>query len=316
MRRFGWTTAALLVLAAALVSVTPAASPNFPSHISLPTGFTTEGIAIGRGHTFYVGSTQTTGTYPGSIYAGDLRTGEGAILVPGAEGRSALGIFADNCNRLWVAGGSTGHAFVYDANTGALLKDYTLAPTTPRFINDVYVTNDAAYFTNTSAPIIYMVPLGPNCELGDTFQTFTFPTLTGAGLNGIEGTPNGKTLIVAAFTTGRLYAFDADLLDFHEIVLNELVPRGDGLVLSGKTLYVVQNLPSMAVPGVPGRVAVVELANDLSTGEVVGFLNSTDEPLVNPATADQFGKYLYVVRRNDAPPGPTRIFWLTQLEKH
>jgi sugar lactone lactonase YvrE len=315
MRRFGWTTMVLSLLAATLVAATPAASPNWPSRIDLLPGFLTEGIAIGNGHTFYVGSTATTGTYPGSIYAGDLRTGEGAILVPGATGRSALGIFADNHHRLWVAGGSTGHAYVYDARTGELLQDYTLAPTTPRFINDVFVTKDAAYFTNTSAPVIYRVPLGPGGELSSTFDTLTFPSLTGAGLNGIEGTPNGKTLIIAAFTTGRLYALDTETLAVHEIVLDELVPRGDGLVLSGKTLYVVQNLPSGAVPGVPGQVAVVELSNDLSSGDVVAHLNSADAPLVNPATADQFGDALYIVRRAAPAPAPAS-FYLTRIVTH
>src|SRR5215211_5015778 len=290
MRRFGWTTMVLSLLAATLVAATPAASPNWPSRIDLLPGFLTEGIAIGNGHTFYVGSTATTGTYPGSIYAG-------------------------NHHRLWVAGGSTGHAYVYDARTGELLQDYTLAPTTPRFINDVFVTKDAAYFTNTSAPVIYRVPLGPGGELSSTFDTLTFPSLTGAGLNGIEGTPNGKTLIIAAFTTGRLYALDTETLAVHEIVLDELVPRGDGLVLSGKTLYVVQNLPSGAVPGVPGQVAVVELSNDLSSGDVVAHLNSADAPLVNPATADQFGDALYIVRRAAPAPAPAS-FYLTRIVTH
>ena len=84
---------------------------------------------------------------------------------------------------------------------------------------------------------------------------------------------------------------DAETLEVTEIVLDELVPRGDGLVLSGKTLYVVQNLPSAAVPGVPGQVAVVELSPDLSSGEVVGHLDDSHDPLINPATADKFGKY-------------------------
>src|SRR5215218_670678 len=317
MRRFGWTTLLLSLLAATLVAATPAASPNWPSRIDLPAGFLTEGIAIGKGHTFYVGSTATTGPFAGMIYAGDLRTGEGALLpLSGGTGKSAFGVFADvKCNRLWVAGGGTGHVYVYDATTGALLKDYTVAPATPRFINDVYVTNDAAWITNTSAPVVYRIPLGAGCELSDTFDTLTFPSLTGAGLNGIEGTPNGKTLILAAFTTGRLYTLDAETLEVDEIVLDELVPRGDGLVLSGKTLYVVQNLPSGAVPGVPGQVAVVRLSPDLSSGEVVDHLNSVDNPLINPATADQFGRYLYVIRHNGLT-GAARVFSLTRLEKH
>ena len=91
MRRFGWTTLLLSLLAATLVAATPAASPNWPSRIDLPTGFLTEGIAIGKGHTFYVGSTATTGPFAGMIYAGDLRTGEGALLpLSGGTGKSAL----------------------------------------------------------------------------------------------------------------------------------------------------------------------------------------------------------------------------------
>src|SRR5215208_7063971 len=261
MRRFGWTMLLLSLLAATLVAATPAASPNWPSRIDLPTGFLTEGIAIGKGHTFYVGSTATTGPFAGVIWAGDLRTGEGAVLpLSGGAGKSAFGIFADEqCNRLWVAGGTTGHVYVYD--------------------------------------------------------TLTFPSLTGAGLNGIEGTPNGKTLILAAFTTGRLYTLDTETLEVNEIVLDELVPRGDGLVLSGKTLYVVQNLPSGAVPGVPGQVAVVKLSNDLSSGEVVAHLNSADAPLVNPATADQFGNALYIIRRAAPAPAPAS-FYITRILTH
>ena len=155
MRRFGWTTMVLSLLRRRSFA-TPAASPNWPARVDLPTGFMTEGIAIGKGHTFYVGSTQTTGTFPGSIYAGDLRTR--GLDLPGETGKSAFGIFADDHNR--SAGGATGHVRLR-RDDGALLKDYTVAPTTPRFINDLYVTNDAAYVTNTSAPMIYRIPLGP-----------------------------------------------------------------------------------------------------------------------------------------------------------
>ena len=44
----------------------------FPDIIPLPNGFQPEGIATGRGTTFYVGSIPT-----GAVYRGDLRTGEG-----------------------------------------------------------------------------------------------------------------------------------------------------------------------------------------------------------------------------------------------
>jgi hypothetical protein len=309
MLRLAWTAAALTLVATALVAAIPAASPNFPARIDLPEGFRTEGIAVGRGHSFYVGSTQT-----GAIYAGDLRTGTGDELVPGQTGRAAFGIFVDGRNRMWVAGGATGQAYVYDATTGEeIAGPYTLAPAAPRFINDVYVTRTGAYFTNTSAPFLYRIPIGPRGEIGGPSSVETIPLAPElSGLNGIEATPNEKTLVVVQFTTGRLFGLDPETGAAEEIVLDELVPRGDGLVLVGKTLYVVQNLPSAAVPAAgPGVVAVVELAPDLSSGEVVARLNSTADPLVNPATADRFGRLLYVVRR-DVPGGTT--FWLTRLD--
>src|SRR5262245_66112570 len=91
MLRFAWITAALSLIAAALVGATPAASPNFPPRIDFPAGWRAEGIATGRGSTFYAGDTSN-----GAIYAGDYRTGAGSVLVPGVTGGSAFGVFADN----------------------------------------------------------------------------------------------------------------------------------------------------------------------------------------------------------------------------
>ncbi len=115
--------AAIVVAAGAVAfgALPAAGGPTFPERIDLPPGFAPEGIAIGRGHTFFVGSIPT-----GAIYRGDLRTGEGAILVPAAASRQAIGVEVDTKNRLFVAGGPTGRAFVYDAGSGALLAEYVL----------------------------------------------------------------------------------------------------------------------------------------------------------------------------------------------
>src|SRR4051794_998276 len=109
---------ALLAAAAALLLV-PAGAPAhghptspFPKLIALPDGWQPEGIAIKRS-TFYVGSIPT-----GAVYRGDVRTGQGAPLVPAHEGRAAIGLKVRH-RQLWVAGGPTGKAFVYDAGTGA-----------------------------------------------------------------------------------------------------------------------------------------------------------------------------------------------------
>jgi len=300
MRRLAWIIAALALVATALVVAAPAASPNFPARIDFPSGWRAEGIAVGRGHTFYAGNTAT-----GSIYTGDLRTGEGSVLVPGHTGGSVFGVFADNRDRIFAAGGRNCDALVYDGATGALIAHYVLtAP--PCFINDVSVTNSGAYFTNTAGvPALFKIPIGPNGELGATTETIPVPFTGG---NGIEATPDGKTLVAVSIFSGKLYAVDTESGAAQEIVLDQPLKRGDGLILQGHTLYYVENLP---VAGV-ADVAVVELAPDFSSGTVVARLNSADDPIVSPATADRFGELIYVVRRN-VPGGST--FYLTRLEE-
>ena len=122
----------LLMLAVCFTMVGTAFAAPFPDVIPLPNGFQPEGIASGEGTTFYVGSIPT-----GAIYQGNLQTGEGAILVPAQTGRSAIGLKLDpRTDLLYVAGGATGYAYVYDALTGANVAEIQLSEL-PSFINDV-----------------------------------------------------------------------------------------------------------------------------------------------------------------------------------
>jgi hypothetical protein len=298
MRRFAWSIAAVSLVATALVAAPPAASPNFPARIDFPAGWRAEGIAIGRGSAFYAGDTVN-----GSIYAGDLRTGEGSVLVPGRVGGSVFGVFVDNLNRIFAAGGRNCDAFVYDAETGAVIAHYVLT-VAPCFINDVTVTKDGAYFTNTNgAPAVFKIPIAPNGELGGPVETIPVPFVGG---NGIEATQDGKTLIAVSITTGTLYTIDTATHVVTPIVLDTPLLRGDGLIIQGHTLYYTVNLP------VGSEVAVVEMSADWSTGTVVGHLNSATDPLISAATSDRFGHLIYVVRR--FPAGPVTTYYLTRLE--
>lgn len=128
MRRLAAVAVAATI--AVLGGVPAGAGPSFPEVIALPDGFAPEGIAVGKGTTFFVGSIPT-----GAVYRGDLRTGEGSVLVPGAAGRQAIGMDVDVRGRLFVAGGPTGRAFVYDGRTGVLLAEYSLTGGTT-FVND------------------------------------------------------------------------------------------------------------------------------------------------------------------------------------
>jgi sugar lactone lactonase YvrE len=302
-------TRVLTLLAGLLLfAVAPAsATSSWPETIPLPTGFQPEGIDIGNGHTFYVGSIPT-----GAVYRGDLRTGEGRILVPAQPGRAAIGVdFADK--RIFVAGGPTGRAWVYDARTGATLASYQLAAGTPTFVNDVVVTSDAAWFTESQGAVLYRVPIAPDGTLGSQADVETVPLTgdfslaPGFNVNGIDATPQGDTLVIVQSNLGRLYTVDpasgeADLVE----LAGGDVMLGDGILLDGKTLYVVQNRLN--------RVAVVRLRQDLSSGTITGHL--TDPDLDVPTTIAEFGKALYAVNARFGVPNPAiQPFSVVRLER-
>jgi sugar lactone lactonase YvrE len=283
--------------------VTVLAAAAFPQVIQLPKGFQPEGIEVGRGTTFYVGSRAT-----GAIYRGNLRTGAGAILVPGGSGRLATGIELDRFNRLFVAGAGTGDAYVYNARTGALLRTYDFAAT-DTFVNDAVVTTNAAYFTDSRKAVLYKVPIGPGGRLG-AFETITLTganlAMTGFNLNGIDATRNGKTLIAVQSNTGKLFRIDPASGAVREISLGgESVPSGDGILLTGRTLYVVQNTLN--------RVAVIRLSADLSSGRVVTRLSDPDFAV--PTTIDDHGRRLYAVNARFGVTDPNAEYQVVQLRK-
>ena len=299
------STAAALAIGVVLLAVpSHAADKPFPHVIQLPTGFQPEGIEVGRGTTFYVGSVAN-----GAIFRGNLRTGTGAILVPGAAGKSATGIEFDNRNRLFVAGASTGNAYVYNAATGALLRTYSLAPA-PTFINDVVVTRNAAYFTDSQKAVLFRIPIGAGGALGAA-QTIPlggdFSLASGFNLNGIDATRNGKTLVAVQTNKGKLFTIDPSTGVAREISLGgESVPNGDGILLDGKRLYVVQNQLN--------QVAAIALSKGLASGRVITRL--TDPALSTPTTIDDHGRRLYAVNARFGTPNPGgAAFQVVQLSK-
>ncbi len=193
----------IIALVAASVLAVPVALAKgpFPATIPLPPGWQPEGIAIGNGKTLYAGSRAT-----GAVYKADLRTGKGAVLVQPVAGRAATGL-KFNRGRLFVSGAATGKAFIYDATTGALIREYQLAAA-PTFINDVAVTKDAAYFTDSQKAVIFKLPLGDGGTLPAAAQTLTlsgdFQLVAGFNLNGIVASPDGKTLYVVQNQNNRI----------------------------------------------------------------------------------------------------------------
>jgi len=309
--RTSWRRSIIILLLLTFGFMTMGAAPAqaFPDVIPLPNGFQPEGIAVGTGTTFYVGSIPT-----GAVYRGDLRTGEGEVLVPAQAGRSSIGLkYDDRTGLLFVAGGMTGYAYIYDGQTGANVAEIQLT-TLPSFINDVVVTRDAAYFTNSFQPELYRVPLANNGGLPPEPTSEVIPlggdyqfTPGGFNANGIDATPNGKTLIIVNSVDGALYNVDPTSGIATRIDLGGgSVPNGDGILLQGKTLYVVQN--------VLNQIAVIKLNSDLTSGTIVDTITSSSFRV--PTTIAKFGNALYAVNaRFDTPPTPNTEYEVVRVTR-
>jgi hypothetical protein len=302
---------AVAVGAIALVIVAAASAANpFPEIIDLPNGWRPEGIEAGGQNTLYVGSIPT-----GAVREIDARTGQQFTLVQPTAGRSAIGLEYDTREkRLFVAGGGTGQAYVYDARTGAPLADYLLTPAAPRFINDAVLTKDAVYFTDSMRPWLYRLPFGRKGALPSASEVQTIPLSgdyvhqPGFNLNGIEATRNGDTLIAVQTSTASLFKIDPDtgVADRIELTGGDAT-NGDGLLLEGRTLYVVQNQLN--------RVAVIELAPDLGSGTVVEHL--THPELRVPTTIDRQAGRLYLPNARFGVPNPdTADYEVVNIGKH
>ncbi|MDG6109723.1 superoxide dismutase [Dactylosporangium aurantiacum] len=295
--------AAGVAAAIALPGGTAAAAARgtaFPEVIGLPDGWQPEGIATGRGTTFYVGSLAD-----GAIYRGSLATGKGATFVAGAAGRQALGLEYDTHGRLWAATGTGGA--VYDGATGRLLADYAFGGS---FVNDVVVTRQGAYFTDSYQPSLHYVPLDHAGRLPapPAVRTIALPGGLGdadAFNNGIEATADGRLLVVQMLA-GRLFAFDPRHGTATQVDLGGAsVLQGDGLLRRGPHLYVVRNFFNL--------IAKFRLAPDLRTARLVEEI--THPRFDIPATVAAFGGALYAVNgRFDLPaPGPADTYTVVRV---
>ena len=284
------TVALATVLAAGTMS--GAAAAAFPDTLPLPDGWLPEGIATGTGTTIYSGSRAD-----GSIWKGDLRTGEGEILVD-TDGRVAVGLKVDR-GLLFVAGGPTGDAYVYDAGTGEEVAVLDLTDGSA-FVNDVIVTRDAAWFTDSQSAVLYRVALGPGGtptgEVEPVPLSGDWQQVVGFNANGVAATPDGRTLLVVNSTTGILYNIDPGTGDAVAVDTGDAaLTSGDGILLHGRTLRVVRNSLN--------EVVELQLSPDLLSATLIDTL--TDPDFDVPTTIALHGSRLYVVNaRFSTPPTP------------
>ena len=291
-------TASALTVAAVvgLATGSAAAAEPFPEVIPLPDTWQAEGIATGPGTTVYAGSLAT-----GAVWAGDLRTGEGSVLVEGGDGRIAVGLKYSR-GLLFVAGGPTGMAYVYDARTGDEVASYQLCAANTCFVNDVVVTPDAAWFTDSANAVLYRLPLQGGQPSGSPEVvplTGEWQQVAGFNANGIAATPDGRTLLVVNSTLGLVYTVDPETGVATEVDADTSLTAGDGILLQGRTLSVVRNRLN--------QVAVLRLSPDLTSARLIDTL--TDPDFAVPTTIAAFGGSLYAVNAlfGTQPPAPYAI---------
>jgi hypothetical protein len=280
-RAFTAVTSFLLVALVATFAMPAAAAPA--DVIVLPGASSAEGIANGGGTTFYAGD-----LFAGDIFRGDVQRGTAQVFIDAPTGRMAVGMAADvDHDLLFVAGGFTGQAYVYNTITGATVATYQLGAAGTSLINDVALTKDGAWFTDSFQPRLYFVPVN-DAGVPGSFLTLqvTGPAAEISGefnLNGIQATPDGKTLIVAHSTNGELYTVDPVNGDSATIA-GVSVPSVDGIVLLGRRLWAVQNI---------NQVARIQLSPDLTSGMVEEVI--TNDLFEVPSTAARFGSRLAVI---------------------
>ena len=248
-----------------------------------------EGIGVDKSNgDFYVGSTQD-----GTIYRGNADApGEAKVFLEGGtDGRdAATGIKVDQQGRLFIAGRRTGRAFVYDTASGELIKAFETPPGGDTLINDLTFTEDAAYFTDSFRPTLYRVPLTPD-SVGDLepwldFEGTPLQYEEGFNLNGISASDDGRYLITVRYNAGDLWRIDTETREVSQVDLGgETLTNGDGILLDGRSLYVVRNDP--------GVIDRVELSQDLLSGEVVEEINAPSFRF--PTTIAEYGGRLLVV---------------------
>lgn len=253
----------------------------------------------------YVGSTRS-----GTVYRVNVRDGPSVLevfLPGGRDGRTSVtGMKVDDYGRLFIAGRNTGRAFVYDASTGELIKALETPPAARTLLNDVTVTEDAAYFTDSFRPVVFRVPLTPE-SVGDVGAWLELRTVVphgnGFNLNGIAATPDGRHLLTVHFNSGRLYSIDTRSKEVTEVDLDTRLTTGDGLWLEQQTLYVVRENPA--------SVVTVVLSSDFASGDVTATL--THPSLDLPTTLAKVGERLLIVNSQLDGTPPELPFTVTSL---
>jgi sugar lactone lactonase YvrE len=136
--------------------------------------------AAGRGSTFYAGD-----LFRGDIFRGDIRKGTAELFIDAPDGRMAVGMAVDlRHDLLFVAGGTTGQAYVYDTRTGATVATYDLGEPATTLVNDVTVTPSGGTLLVAPTPLGKLCTVDPRTGASELVEGVDVPLADGLVLDG------------------------------------------------------------------------------------------------------------------------------------
>jgi hypothetical protein len=290
-----------------------------PETVALPAGFRPEGIASGPGTTYYAGSMANFPNFQsnGIIVTGDLLTGSQSVLVPAWSGRAVRGLyFDDRSGLLWAAGNLGTKQFVWAirATDGKVVYEESVLGGV--FHNDVVVTANRVFVTDSGRDWLVVVPLGADAQpagspgylLLSGVWPITPPGATAA--NGIRELPDGSLVLNNSRPgVGGLWQVNPTTGVTSPIPVKggPGLVGGDGLEIDGTTLYDVRGSDNSSV-----SVLLLSPAGSGWTAKWAGA--RTDETLDVPSTATLAGGWLWVINaRFGTTPTVTTPYWITRL---
>lgn len=246
-----------------------------------------EGIATrGGGKVFFVGATGD-----GTIYRGTVGNPTVTEFIPGAAGKSAVGMKVRG-DKLYVAGGMTGKIYVYSLRTKALLATFDTG--SGGFLNDLVVTGKGVFVTDSFRPTLWRVTNAQVRAGSGTPQAIPVApeiayTPGAFNLNGIVA--RGHRLIVVQSNTGNLFSIEVrkggSAREIHQIAADPVV-GGDGMLLDRGRLIVVR--------GSPAALLFLKLKHHASSAKLVA--TQTDPTLRGPSTVAR-ARHVYLVVNAD-----------------
>jgi hypothetical protein len=223
-------------------------------------------------------------------------------------------------NTVFSAGGPSGEIRAFNADSGENLGVWMLnVPNTSAgetvFINDCVSTPVGVYVTNSRKAELYLLPYGSGNSLPamDTFETIPLSgsweqLSSGNSANGIDMLPDGNLLVING-GNGKLYKVmpsgEAMNVTLSGNGAEFPLTNGDGILLDGMELYVVQNRLN--------QVTVFNMASDFLSGTLHKLVVDSDFKV--PTTIAKVEDRFYVVnaRFGETAPLDFEIVQVTDL---